>query len=203
MQPTTTALLLLGSYLVGCFTFGYYLVICLTGHDIRELASGNVGSRNVGRVLGAKGFILTLAGDAGKGILAVWLARHFFIEPWAGHLALIGATCGHIWPVQLRFRGGKGLATLAGGLALLQPALFVASLALCGLLYPLLKGTTRTGLIALALSPLLLIAMAKSGMVTSASGESALYALLAAIVLFAHRSNIAAELGATFTRGNS
>ncbi|MCM0081835.1 glycerol-3-phosphate acyltransferase [Geomonas sp. Red32] len=203
MHPTTTALLFLGSYLIGCCTFGYYLVICLTGRDIREMESGNVGSRNVGRVLGAKGFLLTLTGDAGKGMLAVWLARHFFVEPWAGHLALIGATCGHIWPVQLRFRGGKGLATLAGGLALLQPALFAATLALCALLYPLLRGTTKAGLMALALSPLLMIAMAKSGMIAPAPGETALFALLATIVLFAHRSNIVAAFGTTFTRGNS
>ncbi len=73
MSPTL--LIVLGSYLLGCFTTGYYLVRLLSGQDIRAVSSGNVGSRNVGRLLGPKGFILTFIGDAGKVMLAVWLAH--------------------------------------------------------------------------------------------------------------------------------
>ena len=198
-----TVYVTLFSYLIGCCTFGYYLVRIFTGQDIRSMGSGNAGSRNVGRVLGTKGFVLTLIGDAGKGVLAVWLARHFCAEPWAGQLALVAATCGHIWPLQLRFRGGKGFATLAGGLAMLQPVLLLSGLALCALLYPVLKRTTITGLLVLAFLPVVSFLLARSGKIVISNGEFPLFTLLVAIVLYAHRSNIASEFGATFTKGDS
>jgi glycerol-3-phosphate acyltransferase PlsY len=69
------ALAIIITYLLGCFNTGYYLVRMMTGQDIRTLASGGTGSRNVGRLLGTRGFFLTLIGDAGKGMAAVWLGR--------------------------------------------------------------------------------------------------------------------------------
>ncbi|HJV64531.1 MAG TPA: glycerol-3-phosphate acyltransferase [Geomonas sp.] len=200
---TSAIYITLFSYLLGCCTFGYYLVYCFTGQDIRATGSGNVGSRNVGRLLGTKGFLLTLAGDAGKGALAVYLARHFSSEPWAGQLALLAATCGHVWPLQLRFRGGKGFATLAGGLLLVQPVLLLTCLALCILLYPVLKRTTKTALPVLACSPLISLLLARYGRITLGPGELPLYTLLVVIVLFAHRSNIVSEFGPTDTKGDS
>ena len=63
-----------GSYVLGCYSTGYYLVRKRTGQDIRELGSGSTGARNAGRALGRSGFLLTMAGDLAKGGLAVWLA---------------------------------------------------------------------------------------------------------------------------------
>lgn len=194
-------LLILGSYLLGCFTTGYYLVRLTTGGDIRTVSSGNAGSRNVGRVLGARGFILTLAGDAGKGLLAVWLARQFSTEMWVAQLALIAAVSGHIWPVQLGLRGGKGFATFAGGTALLQPMLLTAGLLLCLLLYPLLRGTTKTALVVLAASPLLPALFSWYAGAPIDKTEIALYCLLVGIVLYAHRPNIVKEFGVCFAKG--
>ena len=85
-----------GSYALGCFSTGYYLVRKRTGKDIRELGSGSTGARNAGRVLGRNGFLLTMAGDLAKGGLAV--------------------VAGHVWPAQLGFRGGKGVSTSLMGL---------------------------------------------------------------------------------------
>src|SRR5205814_6775520 len=104
------------SYLLGCFAAGYYLVRMRLGEDLRELGSGSVGARNVGRVLGKTGFLLTLLGDFGKGAFAVWAARHFTTNDHAVALAMICVVAGHIWPLQLRFRGGKGMATSLGAL---------------------------------------------------------------------------------------
>src|SRR6266446_6101426 len=67
----------LGAYLLGCFTTGYYLVRLRTGRDIRELGSGSVGAKNVGRFLGWTGFGVALLGDFSKGAFAVWAAQHF------------------------------------------------------------------------------------------------------------------------------
>lgn len=67
----------LGACALGCFTTGYFLVRARTGRDIRDVESGNIGARNVSRVLGHTGFLITFLGDFGKGALAVWAARHF------------------------------------------------------------------------------------------------------------------------------
>ena len=101
----------LGAYLLGCLATGYYLVRARTGRDIREIDSGSTGARNVGRVLGKTGFGLTVLGDFGKGALAVWGARHWTHDHQLAALAMLAVVAGHIWPAQLRFRGGKGVAT--------------------------------------------------------------------------------------------
>src|SRR5580698_1890510 len=99
------------AYLIGCFTTGYYLVRVWTGRDIRDIGSGSTGARNVGRVLGKAGLILTAVGDLGKGALAVWLARAFSHDDISAALAVPAVVAGHLWPVQLKFHGGKGIAT--------------------------------------------------------------------------------------------
>lgn len=183
------------SYLLGCFTTGYYLVRLLTGEDVRTTASGNVGSRNVGRLLGTKGFILTFVGDAGKGLLAVYLARSLNGGQLLATAALLAVTAGHIWPLQLRFRGGKGFATFGGGMLLLYPQLLLLGLALCALLYPFLGRTTITGLAALAFTPFLLAIMGLWGSAPLPVPEFAIYCLLVLLVLYAHRANIRKEFG--------
>lgn len=188
------AAMLIISYLLGSITCGYYLVRILTGRDIRTVASGNPGSRNVGRLLGAKGFILTFIGDAGKGLLAVWLAERLAIFPWLPAAALLATVVGHIWPVQLRFRGGKGFATFAGGMVFLNPPVLLAGLALCVLLYPLMRGTTRRGLVALTATPLLMSLWNIRKGAALLTPESILFCLLVVIVLVAHRTNIRQEL---------
>src|ERR1041385_2554489 len=144
------------AYLLGCFAAGYYLVRGRLGEDIRELGSGSVGARNVGRVLGKTGFLLTVLSDFGKGMFAVWAARHFFTpsdERLVG-LAMISVIAGHIWPMQLRFRGGKGMATSLGALLVYDPHLALAFvvLLLCG--FVLMWRTVLPGLFALVCLPL-------------------------------------------------
>jgi glycerol-3-phosphate acyltransferase PlsY len=186
----TTLLILPFSYLLGCFTTGYYLVRLLTGQDIRDVSSGNVGSRNVGRLLGVKGFVLTFLGDAGKGMLAVWLAYRLGGGDLLATAAVVAVTAGHIWPVQLRFRGGKGFATFVGGMILLDPLLLLLGTALTALLYPLLRRTSQCGLIALACTPLLLAFQQWRAAVPLLTSPFPLYLLLVLLVLYAHRENI-------------
>jgi acyl phosphate:glycerol-3-phosphate acyltransferase len=196
-----TCLVILASYLLGCFTTGYYLVRLLAGEDIRTISSGNVGSRNVGRLLGTKGFLLTFAGDAGKGLLAVWLARQVSPDLWLAEVALVAVTAGHIWPVQLHFRGGKGFATFTGGMLLLQPLVLGMGLVICALLFPFFRRTTKTGLAALACSPLFMALVNFLGGEKFRPKEFSLYCIQVAIVLYAHRSNIRREFGRNLTAG--
>ncbi len=104
---------LLIGYLLGAIPFGFILTWLTGGGDIRRIGSGNIGATNVLRS-GRKGLAAaTLLLDAGKGALAVWLAGRFGEHP-AIYLAAIGAFAGHVHPVWLKFRGGKGVATLFG-----------------------------------------------------------------------------------------
>lgn len=115
------------AYVLGSIPFGLLIVKARGGPDIRKAGSGNIGAANVTRTAGAVAGALTLVLDAGKGYLAVWLAGH-----WTGGnirwmmAAAVAAVIGHMFPVWLRFRGGKGVAT---GLGVLLPICWEAVLA--------------------------------------------------------------------------
>jgi len=182
-------LVMLAGYALGCFTSGYYLVRWRTGEDIRSLGSGSVGATNVSRVLGLPGFCLTVSCDFGKGMLAMWLAEYFRINPTATMLTMLAVTTGHVWPAQLWFRGGKGVATSLG--ALLMFGYFIA-LTFTGLflaLYGVVRNFVLAGLLAFAITPLALFLLDFS--LTSVFGLSA----LALVILIAHRKNIPDEIG--------
>jgi acyl phosphate:glycerol-3-phosphate acyltransferase len=187
---TQQACIIVAAYLLGCCNTGYYLVRLSIGRDIRTMASGGTGSRNVGRALGSRGFLVTLVGDAGKGALAVWLARQSGSADWLATAALLAAVAGHIWPLQLQWRGGKGFATLAGGLALLTPTLLLTGFGLSLVFLALTRRSTKSGLLALALSPAILALLRMQGGLPVASAPFALYVLLVVVVLFGHRDNI-------------
>lgn len=109
------------SYLLGSIPFGYILVRVFRGRDIRQTGSGNIGATNVSRTSPALG-ALTLLLDACKGFAAVALARALF--PSSRAVAAAAALCaivGHMFPVWLRFRGGKGVATGLGSFLMLAP----------------------------------------------------------------------------------
>jgi glycerol-3-phosphate acyltransferase PlsY len=103
------------AYLLGSIPFGLLIVQARGGPDIRSTGSGNIGAANVARNAGAMAGVLTLLLDAGKGYLAVWIAMR-----WSGGnmrwimAAAVAAVAGHMFPVWLRFRGGKGVATSLG-----------------------------------------------------------------------------------------
>jgi len=112
---STAWLIPLVAYLLGSIPFGLLIVKAQGGPDIREIGSGNIGAANVTRHAGKFAGILTLLFDAGKGYLAVWLAGHFT----SGNIRwmIVAAVCavvGHMFPVWLGFKGGKGVATGLG-----------------------------------------------------------------------------------------
>jgi acyl phosphate:glycerol-3-phosphate acyltransferase len=122
-------------YLLGSIPFGFLLVKFFRGEDIRLTGSGNIGATNVARS-GAKGLgMATLVLDALKGLLAVafawWLANAKGEPPLSYmSLAALAAVLGHVFPVWLKFKGGKGVATALGVFILLFPKALVVSLAL-------------------------------------------------------------------------
>jgi len=132
MEQLPAFLFVLASYLLGSIPFGLVFSKGM-GVDIRQAGSGNIGATNVSRLLGKKLGFLTLAADMGKAIVPM-LAAHWFLrgrpdlELW---IVLCGgaAFLGHIFPVYLKFRGGKGVATALGVFIFLQPAAVLISIA--------------------------------------------------------------------------
>jgi glycerol-3-phosphate acyltransferase PlsY len=164
------------AYLVGSIPWGIIVVRFLLRIDIRNQGSGNTGVTNVLRTAGKWPALFTLIGDTGKGIAIVLLARSLSADPYF-HALLAGiAILGHIWPVWVRFRGGKGIATGIGIVAILDPVL-----ALVGIVI-FVSLIARTRLVSLG----------------SVCGTLALIVLfgLSAIAEFGHSANFWFSLGA-------
>ena len=118
----TGLLALLLAYLLGAIPFGFLLVRWKTGTDVRTQGSGNIGATNVLRTTGKAAGVLTLLLDIGKGYLAVWLAGRLTggAAVWMSAAAL-AVMAGHAFPVFLRFRGGKAVASVVGAFLCLAP----------------------------------------------------------------------------------
>jgi len=119
---------LLVSYLLGAIPFGLVLGRFVGGVDIRKQGSGNIGATNVGRALGRPWAITAFGLDCAKGWLPAFLLPHLIPDEsfWALRVAAgFCAVCGHVWPVYLGFRGGKGVATLCGAILAVDPMVFL------------------------------------------------------------------------------
>lgn len=149
----TEALVLALAYLLGSIPFGY-LAGRLRGVDIRKTGSRNTGATNVFRTLGRGMGIAVMAADILKGLAAVLIARALLDDPWPLAAAAL-AVAGHVFPVWLRFRGGKGVAVAAGALIGVMP---LVSLTLVALWVAIVVTTRYVSLAsvvcALALTPL-------------------------------------------------
>ena len=110
----TLALVAAGGYLLGSIPFGVILTRAATGQDVRGIGSGNIGATNVLRTGRKDLAIATLLLDAGKGAVALLIARALFDSDLAGAIAGGAAFLGHLFPVWLGFKGGKGVATFFG-----------------------------------------------------------------------------------------
>ena len=150
-------LVALGSYLLGAIPFGY-LVARARGVDILEQGSGNIGATNVGRVLGWRLGVLVFVLDFAKGALPVLLAYQLpdptdipLYQHTLPVVAGIAAFLGHLFPVYLGFRGGKGVATGCGVIAVLVPPLTACVLAAWAVVLLLTRYVSLASLVAAAL----------------------------------------------------
>jgi len=135
---------------------GYIIGKIFGAIDIRKEGSGNVGARNVGRLLGKKAFILTFLGDALKGFFVVYIPFTFFqMQTEYVILGLAAAVLGHLKPITLRFQGGKGVSTLIGGLAALDYQALLIMAGLFPILYLLFQNFTIAGLLAITGIPII------------------------------------------------
>jgi glycerol-3-phosphate acyltransferase PlsY len=179
-----------GAYLIGCFTTGYYLVRWQTGQDIRGIGSGSTGARNAGRILGKPGFMLTVIGDLAKGAVAVWLARFLAHDEFFAALAVPAVVAGHLWPAQLRFHGGKGIATSFSALLVFDFRLALTQLALFGILFAIARRTLLPAMFSFLCLPAICWFFIRDNFTI------AVITALSAAILFAHRRNLSEEFSA-------
>jgi glycerol-3-phosphate acyltransferase PlsY len=183
-SPMGLAALVLG-YLFGSIPFGIILTRLTGGPDLRTIGSGNIGATNVLRTGNKKLAALTLLGDMLKGTVAVLLAGWLFGGKGAALAAGLGAFIGHLFPVWLRFKGGKGVATFLGILIGLKWSIALIFAAIWLSTAYLSKYSSLSALIASLLTPLLLWFWIRDA---QAAG---LMAILALLLWFMHRENIA------------
>jgi glycerol-3-phosphate acyltransferase PlsY len=175
--------LIVVAYLLGSVPTGY-LLGSLAGIDVRKAGSGNVGATNVARVLGKGRGALTLAVDVGKGWLALFLARHFELSLVGQVLVGTAVFLGHLYPIFLGFRGGKGVATALGVFLALAPA---PTLVLMGIFAASIAATrivSLASMIAAIVAPLVFWVFAEPPPVVLMSG------FIAAMITWRHRGNI-------------
>lgn len=178
--------LIAAAYALGCLSTGYYLVRLRSGADVRQMGSGNIGARNVGRVLGKGALAVTLLGDTAKGVIPVAAGMMLDMEAWAVMAAFLAVVAGHLWPAQLGFRGGKGLATTMGAMLVLDYRLLLVALAVAGIAWLVSRNATGSGLAAVALTPITALIAGHEAPTAGA------LAVLAAVIMFAHRTNLQA-----------
>ena len=143
------------SYLLGSIPFGFILLRIFRGQDVRRTGSGNIGATNVARSSPTLGLV-TLILDALKGVAAVELARAFFPgrNVLAGVAALF-AILGHMFPVWLKFRGGKGVATGLGSFAILAPKTILVMVGVFVAVVLVFRRVSLGSIVAVALFPFL------------------------------------------------
>ncbi len=183
------------AYVLGCLATGFYLVKFRTGKDIRSVESGNIGARNVGRILGKTGFFITFFGDLAKGVLAVLLARVLSQnDPLATGAAILGALAGHLWPAQLGFRGGKGVSTGLGAVLMFDYRLAVPLAAAAVVGYLVARMSVPAGMFMFACLP------PSSWWFRHDVRVVAILAVACAMIITAHRSNLARDFAAMRAR---
>ncbi len=182
----TPFLALLIAYLIGGIPFGYLLVRIKTGEDVRSKGSGNIGATNVLRTTGRAVAVATLLLDIAKGFFAVWLTARLTDDSvgWTS-LAALAVMAGHAFPVFLKFRGGKAVASFIGAFLYLTPIPLLATLVVFVIVVAATGHISMGSIIAAASLPL------ATWLILHPPGSVILATLIAgAFVVVRHRANI-------------
>lgn len=180
------SLILIG-YLVGATPTGY-LVCRALGVDLRTVGSGNIGTANAYRAAGKRAFIATLLGDLVKGLVPVVVARLLTDNEWIVAATALAALLGHCWPVYLRFKGGKAVATAAGTAIGLAPPVGLLMFVIWWGVVLVSRYTSLAAVVLAVIGPLLFVI----------TGQPLAYLAYAAcaclLILERHKNNIKALL---------
>jgi len=195
MTATETTLIIF-AYLLGSIPTGY-LMGAWKGVDVRAAGSGNIGATNVARLVGKRQGILTLAADAAKGFIPVFAAVQLGLAPPAAALAGTAAFLGHLYPVFLKFSGGKGVATALGVFVGLAPLITLALI----VIFVAVALTSR--IVSLSSMVAALAAPVSLWFFSYPRGVVGLSALIASMIIIRHRANLRRLLAGTEPRFGS
>ncbi len=173
----------IAAYLCGSIPTGT-LLAKRQGVAIQEAGSGNVGATNVARTAGKKAGLLTLMGDVGKGLFPILMIRWLGLGEVVQASAAVMATLGHLFPVFLRFVGGKGVATGLGAFLGLAPTAILAALLGFALVFAVFRIVSLASLVAAALTPCLIFVFAYPRPVLFAG------IVIAGLIIVRHHENI-------------
>jgi len=174
------------AYLLGAIPFGYLLVKWTTGADVRTGGSGNIGATNVLRTTGRAAGVATLLLDIGKGYLAVWIAgrlsEHGAVTM---SVAALSVMAGHAYPVFLKFKGGKAVASFVGAFLCLTPTALAAVLVVFVIVVAWTRHISMGSIVAAATFPLAVWLIQKPEVTVVLAG-----AVAGAFIIYKHSSNI-------------
>lgn len=206
-MPWMTVAGVVASYLVGSIPFGYLVAKVVKGIDIREHGSKSIGATNVGRVLGMRYFVLVFLLDFGKGLVPTMLmARLVGQTSWGASspapatvLCGLAAICGHIWPIYLRLKGGKAVATTLGVFFWLVPEAFLAAVLAFVLLVAIFRYVS-VGSMAAAIVMVIVELCTEPEPWGEGLPLTVMCFLVAALIIVRHRANIQRLLAGTENR---
>lgn len=180
-----TLLVIFCAYLVGSVPFALILATRWGSRDLYQIGSGNPGAANVWRVVGRRAGLLVAILDIAKGAAGVAIARLLHAEGAAPAAAGLAAVVGHVYPVWLRYRGGKGVATACGAFSVLAPAALLPALAIFIVGVWTTKYVSLGSVLASASLPALAFVTGSEPPVLAAASAAAI------LIVFRHRSNLA------------
>ena len=184
-------LLIIASYFIGAIPTGVILAKAFAGRDIRQEGSGNIGATNVTRVLGKKVGALTLVGDLLKGFLPVWAGAAITGSIDVACLMGLAAFLGHLFPIYLGFKGGKGVATALGVFLFLSPLVILIEVVVFAASVAIWKYVSLGSMLAAGTMPVLLY------LLSSPMPVVLLSIVFAILIIIKHSSNIQRLLSGT------
>ena len=182
--------LVLLAYIMGSLPTAYLVVRLVTGKDVRRTGTGNVGGTNALRVAGWKAGVAVTLIDVAKGAIPVWLMQRYNPESGWVAAAMLAAVIGHCYPVWLKFRGGKGVATGLGAFLVIAPVSALAAIALWFVVLAVSRWVSLASMTASASFPLILKLIDHPDIVTLVAVSTA-----SLLIILRHASNIRSMLG--------
>ena len=195
MNNTLFILIMIAIYLIAAIPTGVLLARLMGGEDVRQKGSGNIGATNVYRVAGKLAGVLTLVGDTLKGFLPL-LAFKTWLEPTPTQLGIASAVAilGHCYPIYLKFKGGKGVATALGIFLVLSPKAVLCALIVFILTVAITRYISLGSVLAALSAPLLILLLNHPQPIFLAT------LFIATLVIWRHNSNIRRLLDGTENR---
>jgi glycerol-3-phosphate acyltransferase PlsY len=181
----TTLLVLVIAYFLGAIPFGYLLVRLTTGADVRAKGSGNIGATNVMRTTGKVAGFTTLLLDIAKGYAAVWIAQRLTGDTLVMSAAATMVMAGHAYPIFLRFKGGKAVASFVGAFLCLTPWALLVEVIVFVVVVAWTRHISMGSIVGAATFPLAVLLVEHASLSALAASV-----LAGAFIIYRHRSNI-------------